>query len=600
MGGYRHAELINGIIHNNKNMALTITGVPSSLASQTASKSTSSGAPAQINAAGNVIGGAVTSKGISYNGTDIIGGSSVNKANTDVTVPATDINKQTPASLVASPYANNAQNIGGLSNNILSSISIGQNGQPSVDTQVKPVAAATPTLEDMLSKQLNLQSQNAPVKTEDIYNKAYNEAGIANKQQLVNNYTAQLNAIQAKAQADQLSLTGQGRGVPEVIIGGQQAQVAKEAAIQALPVSAQLAAAQGDLALAQQHLDTMFKLQVADATAQYEYKNKIIDTVMQYATKAEQRQFEAQQTENNRAYETEKANAARQNEWAKIAIAQPDVMAQFTALDPKSPTFAKDFSKIQSKVIDYTGQQERLLNKYKIQTAKAEAERIAGGANSNDLLAYASDMASTGKLPSPTEVKASGLTVGQVAQMAREIPQPKGFIVSASTGVKDQKVPQTEQTDFQRLYNITQNVKRLAELDKQRIGGIIAGVLGKIGGSDVQSEYVATRKSIVDDLSRMQSGAALTPDEVAFYEDYLPGRFSEPFGFGQDSDEVISNFSTIMNNRLNERLASNGLNIYGYSTVDVGGKSYVIGDTIELENGKRGTILPGGKISTSN
>jgi hypothetical protein len=209
-------------------------------------------------------------------------------------------------------------------------------------------------------------------------------------------------------------------------------------------------------------------------------------------------------------------------------------------------------------------------------------------------------MASTGKLPSPTEVKASGLSVGQVAQMAREIPQPKGFIVSTSTGVKDQKTPATEQQDFQKLYNITQNVKRLAELDKKRIGGIAAGVLGKIGGSDIQSEYVAVRKSIVDDISRMQSGAALTEDEVAFYEDYLPGRFSEPFGIGQDSNVVIQNFSNIMNNRLQERLASNGLSIYGYSTVDAGGKSYTIGDVIETEDGKRGVVLPGGKISTSN
>lgn len=232
------------------------------------------------------------------------------------------------------------------------------------------------------------------------------------------------------------------------------------------------------------------------------------------------------------------------------------------------------------------------------QKVQQTAQQLAGGGNSGDLVAYASDMASTGKLPSPAEVKASGLTVGKVAQMAREIPQPKGFIVSASTGVKDQKTPATEQQDFQRLYNITENIKRLKELDKARVGGVISGTLGKLFGSDAQSAYVTLRQSIVDDLSRMQSGAALTPDEVAFYQEYLPGRFSESFGLGQDSGKVIDNFESIMNNRLSERLASNGLQIYGYSTVDVGGHTYTVGDTIELEGGKKGRILPGGYVST--
>jgi uncharacterized protein YaaN involved in tellurite resistance len=207
-------------------------------------------------------------------------------------------------------------------------------------------------------------------------------------------------------------------------------------------------------------------------------------------------------------------------------------------------------------------------------------------------------MASTGKLPSPTEVKASGLSVGQVAQMAREIPQAKGFIASSSTGVKDQKVPVTEQQDYQKLYNITENVKRLKKLDEERIGGLVSGTLGKIFGSEKQSEYLAVRKAIVDDISRMQSGAALTAEEVAFYEDYLPGRLSEPLTFGQDSLAKINNFENLMNNRLQERLASNGLQIYGYSTIDVGNRSYKVGDTIELENGKKGTVLPGGYVST--
>lgn len=137
-----------------------------------------------------------------------------------------------------------------------------------------------------------LGMQKAPPSATDIYNSLPEKAARESAQQQVNNYTAQLNGIVAKSQADQLSLVGQGRGVPEAIIGGQQAQIAREAAIQALPVQAQLAAAQGNLQLATEHLDTVFKLRTQDAQAQYQYQNKLIDSVFDFATKAEQRRLD--------------------------------------------------------------------------------------------------------------------------------------------------------------------------------------------------------------------------------------------------------------------------------------------------------------------
>jgi len=315
-------------------------------------------------------------------------------------------------------------------------------------------------------------------------------------------------------------------------------------------------------------------------------------------TKAEQRKIEADLRDENRAYQEEKET--------KKTLEEKKIEAMENAQEQGAPTSiiqAISKSKTVEEVITNAGQYGGdIKRKLDIQETRMRientAKQLAGDGNSNDLLAYASDMASTGKLPSPSEVKASGLTVGQVAQMAREIPQQKGFIASAQTGVKDQKIPATEQQDYQKLYNITENIKRLKELDKERVGGLIAGTLGKVFGADKQAEYLAVRKAIVDDISRMQSGAALTEEEVSFYEDYLPGRFSEPFGFGQDSLDKIENFESIMNNRLTERLNSNGLVIYGYSTVDYGGRSYRVGDKITLENGKTGTILPGGYVST--
>lgn len=104
-------------------------------------------------------------------------------------------------------------------------------------------------------------------------------------------YTDSINAIVAKSQADQLSVTGQGRGIPEAIIGGQQAQISREAAIQALPIAAQQAAAQGNLEQAQAHLENVYRIKSESLQNEYEYQTKKYDSIMGYITKLEEAQI---------------------------------------------------------------------------------------------------------------------------------------------------------------------------------------------------------------------------------------------------------------------------------------------------------------------
>lgn len=182
-----------------------------------------------------------------------------------------------------------------------SGVSLDTNGQ----FVVQPQKEEDSDLASIFKEYASLQT--APPNTADIYNAEYKAAGIKQKQQEVNQYTAQLNSIVAKQKADQLAIEGQGRGIPEVIIGGQQAQINKEAAIAALPVQAQLAAAQGNLEMAQQHLDTMFKIKSQDALNRYNYQNKVIDMYFDYATKEEQRKFDSIKEQKAQAYaETQK------------------------------------------------------------------------------------------------------------------------------------------------------------------------------------------------------------------------------------------------------------------------------------------------------
>lgn len=223
----------------------------------------------------------------------------------------------------------------------------------------------------------------------------------------------------------------------------------------------------------------------------------------------------------------------------------------------------------------------------------ADLKNESGGYDPTEILAYAQQYGATGQIPTGLPKGSFGI----VSQAARELPKADGTIVNKTTGVKDSGVPAAAQDDFGRLVNIVNNTQRLRELDDKRWGGVLAGTVGKVLGSDEQAEYMSLRKAIVDDLSRMQSGAALTPDEVSFYSDYLPGRFSNSFGFGVASGTKIDNFNNIMVNRLNERLDSNNLSMYGFSNVKVGGDEFVVGDLISNDAGQIGRVNPDGTVT---
>ena len=115
--------------------------------------------------------------------------------------------------------------------------------QPQTDLQ-----KAESESESITDKWLKNMSQTPDIA--GIESKIRNQLVIEQKQQEVNSLQGQLNAIVAQGQQNQLRVVGQGRGIPEAILGGQQAQFARETAIASLPVSAQLEAAQGNLEMA--------------------------------------------------------------------------------------------------------------------------------------------------------------------------------------------------------------------------------------------------------------------------------------------------------------------------------------------------------------
>lgn len=179
------------------------------------------------------------------------------------------------------------------------------------------------------------------------------ENQLKQKQQAVNETTGQINAIVAQAQAQQLALEGQGRGQTSSFIGGEQARINREAAIQAIPLQAKLAAEQGALELAQEHIDKMFTVQSQDALAKYQYRSKLIESVYNFATGAEQRRLDAIKQKEDRAYDMQKFNIQYQRDLASQAAEYGlgGVASSILKANPLSPTFEADIARYASQVV---------------------------------------------------------------------------------------------------------------------------------------------------------------------------------------------------------------------------------------------------------
>lgn len=170
------------------------------------------------------------------------------------------------------------------------------------------------------------------------------KAGIQNLQKEVGAFSSQLNAITSSRDAEILKLEGQGRGQTQGFIGGEQARINREAAIQALPVQAQLAAAQGNLEMAQSRVNTLFQIKAQDIAAQNAYKTNLANSVMQYANAAQQNILNAKLGDIQKQEQREQQAIADAKNVAMQAIeyGQSSLAARVMGLDPKSPTYQQD------------------------------------------------------------------------------------------------------------------------------------------------------------------------------------------------------------------------------------------------------------------
>jgi hypothetical protein len=225
------------------------------------------------------------------------------------------------------------------------------------------------------------------------------------------------------------------------------------------------------------------------------------------------------------------------------------------------------------------------------------AQQLGDGTNNANLQAYANEFNQTGKIPSATDLAKAGVTVAQVTQYAKQLPKQTGAVVDRNTGVKSQNVSDTQISGIQAIYDIRNKVARMKQLDDVRVKGLSGGLISKVTGSAIESEYVALQKEVVDLLARARTGAALTADEEAFYKKQLPGRFSNIAGLGTSSSNKLKNFDKNMTGTLESKLNSSGLAIQGYSQAVVPGYgSQVIGTVLDI-GGSQYRVLPDGTLT---
>lgn len=258
--------------------------------------------------------------------------------------------KDTPAIDIPKPVAPTAVPDTGIINASLGQTDAGGMFTP-IATQAgdsESVAAAKDASNTTLGY---LQSVLPMLKGEDGANEkalidARREAGVRQAQEEYNRYQNQINAITAKRDAQMLGLEGQGRGITDTIIGGQQARISREAAIMAMPIQAQLAAAQGNLEQAKELMGQLYQAKSADIQADQTYRTNLVNSVMGWANTAQSNILQAKLSDISQRAQTAQANLAYQRQLGLQALeyGQNGLITGISSIDPNSPTFEQDIA----------------------------------------------------------------------------------------------------------------------------------------------------------------------------------------------------------------------------------------------------------------
>ena len=122
----------------------------------------------------------------------------------------------------------------------------------------------------------------------------------------------------------------------------------------------------------------------------------------------------------------------------------------------------------------------------------------------------------------------------------------------------------------------------------------------KIRSANLQ-HYNDLRTQFLNQLLLANSGKVVSDKELQRYQSLLPSTYSNTlFTFGRNGDTQLNDILNNLKGTLNNSLSSNGLSIYGYSTVKVGNQEYKVGDVVVNSEGQSGRVNPDGTVTIIN
>jgi hypothetical protein len=205
---------------------------------------------------------------------------------------------------------------------------------------------ATKTFTDYMASLTQAESDKPSFEAE--YAKAEKAAQIQQKQQLVNDYTLQQNNIIAQQMSDIQQVRNQSstEGGTAGILSAREDAINRSAAIKLYPIQAQLAAAQGNLEMAQERMNTMFDLKMKDAQSQYEYKNKILEATYSFMTAQQKERADIKKQENDNTFTLKRdtINYLRESVITAYKEGNTGLAAALSRIDENSTTADADIA----------------------------------------------------------------------------------------------------------------------------------------------------------------------------------------------------------------------------------------------------------------
>lgn len=473
---------------------------------------------------------------------------------------------------------------------------------------LSPVLQPTPSEKDAATVISDIQGLNDSNVGQSAYRADQEKTqGIDQKRQTISDLTSRLTTLKNEAAAIPLQLQqdATGRGITAGGLQPHQTAALRENAIQSLSASALLEAANGNLTTSLALVDRAVSQKFDPIKEEIAAKTANLDLILkspQYSLEDKQR-AQAQQTildkqkaDLEKQQQNEKDTQALAVTAAKNGADSMTIQRIQAAQTPDEALtiltasgFAKDPAQAAKDAAD--------LEHTKAETAKLYADARAAGATAGvdpaNIIAYAQQYASTGAIP-------TGLpkgTFGAVAQIAKEMPKPDGTLVDVNTGIKSGKLSATQEDGISALRDLIQKLDDAKTEFQDTNTGLLAGIKNSVLPSQANQRYNDLRLEISDLLARARTGAAINAHEEATYNGKLPGNFNQTLFVGANGVTKIDDLKRSLEGKLQSTLQTNGLSIYGYSTVKVGDQDYTVGSTVKNDKGQVGRVNPDGSIT---